>query len=109
MGDAEAFAFILAECAAEHDAALLLAVIDERLRALAAARDDRRHGVATLLGLGDVEGDQLPLGPGADRAPRRLGEQAMAREHVLEPLLEDHIERLAQPEQQMLRPRTPIF
>src|SRR6476659_452413 len=98
MGDAEPLALALAERAAEHHAAFLAAIIDQRLRALAAARDDRRHGVAALLRLGDVEGDRLALGPGADRAARRLGEQARAREHVLEPLGEDHVERGAQSE-----------
>ena len=98
-----------AERAAEHHAAFLAAVIDQRLRALAVARDHGGHRVGALLRLGHVEADRLPLGPGADRAARRLGEQAVALEHVLEPFGEDHVERGAQREQQMLGRRAAYF
>src|SRR5918993_3661936 len=64
----------------------LAAVVRNRLRARAVAHAHGRHRVGALLRLGAVEADRLPLRPGGHRVARRLGEEAMAREHVLQPL-----------------------
>ena len=72
MGNAERLALVLAEAAPEHHAAFVAAIVRERLRACAVAHHHGGHRIGALLRLGDVEGDRLPLGPGADRAARRL-------------------------------------
>ena len=51
----------------------------------------------------------LAFRPNADGAPHRLGQQPMALEHVLQPLLEQQVERLAQAVQQMFGRRAGIF
>ena len=93
----------------EHHAAFLAAVIDERLRALAVARDDRRHGVGALLRLGGIEARSPAPRPRCrprGASPRRAGGGGETR---LQPFGEDHVERGAQREQQVLRRRAAIF
>src|SRR5437868_12156453 len=53
----------------------------------------------------DVEVDRLALRPDRDRPAHRLGEQAVAQENIFQLFLQQHVERLAQPEQKLLRRR----
>ena len=108
MGDPERLAGEFADPDAEHHAAFLLAVALQRSR-IVAVHHHRRDRVGALAGLGDVEAEHLALGPDRDRAAHRFAEQAMAQEHVFEPLLEQHVDRLAQREQQMHRRGAGIF
>ena len=87
---------------------LLVAIGAQRL-GIVAVHQHAGDRVGALAGLDDVEADRLAFRPDADGAAHRLGQQPMAPEHVLEPLLEQHVERLAQAEQQMLGRRAGIF
>ena len=62
-----------------------------------------------LAGFGDIEAEHLALGPDRDRAAHRFAEQAMAQEHVVEPFVEQHVDGLAQREQQVHRRGAGIF
>src|SRR4051812_22252699 len=100
MGDAEGLALQIADANAEHHAAFFLAVAVQR-HGIVAVDQHRRHGVGALGRLCDVEADHLALGPGRNRAPYRLAEQAVTQECVFQPFFKQHIDRLAQCEQQM--------
>src|SRR4029453_13033291 len=66
MRDAKRLARQLAEADAEHDTALLVAVVDQPARIGPAVHDNGRHGVGALLRLPDVENEGLAPRPGPD-------------------------------------------
>ena len=80
-----------------------------RLRVEAFLQQDRGDGVGALGRLDDIEFHRAALGPHRDRAAHRLGQQGVPPEDVLQPLFEQHVDRLAQAEQQVLRRRPAVF
>src|SRR6185312_13934336 len=109
MGDPKRLTDEFADAGSEHEPALLLAKALQRDRIVATRYRHRRDGVGALSGFRDVEAERLALGPVRNRAAHRLGEQAVAPERVVEPFGEQHVEGLAQREQQMDRRRAGIF
>src|SRR5438132_13377924 len=108
VGDPESAALQLTNPAAEDDAALLATIVAERAR-LAALDEHRGHRVGALLGADDVERDRVRLRPPAHGVARRLREQRVAANRRVEAFLEEHIERLAQAEEQVLRRRASVL
>src|SRR5262249_30937522 len=102
MRDAKRLARELAEADAEHDTAFLVAVVDQPARIGPAVHDDGRYGIRALLGFRDVESQRLALGPFRNGAADRLRQQAMPQEDVVEPLLQQHGQRLPQREHEVL-------
>src|SRR3984957_13394642 len=109
MGDANGLAGELADALAENDAAFLVAEGAQRLRIMAAVHQHRGDGVGTLGRLDDVEADRLAFRPDADGATHRFRQQLMSPEDVVEAFLEQHVERLAHAEQQVLGRGAGVF
>ena len=109
MGDPERLPLQFADPDPQHHTAFFLAIAMQRDRIVTASHDHCRDGVGTLGRLRDVEAEHLALGPHGNRATNRAGQQAMAQEHILKSLLEDHVDGLAQREQQMHRRGAGIF
>src|SRR6266550_8510341 len=106
--DPERAALQITNPAAEYDAALLTTIVAERAR-LAALHEHCGHRVRALLGADDVERDRVRLRPPAHGVARRLREQRVAADRRVEAFLEEHIERLAQAEEQVLRRRASVL
>ena len=96
MADPEHRALHRAESHTQRQVELLRRVSDERVRVEAGRHDDRGQRVGMLLGplAEDAEAER------ADGAPARLGQAGVPREHVGQPLVAQHRQRLPQPEQQ---------
>ena len=98
----------LAQADAEHHAALVAGVVEQRLR-VAPLHQDAGDGVGPLGRIGDVEGHNLPLGPPGDCRPRRLGQQRVPTDGVRQTFLLQHVDGFAQAEQQVLGRRAAVF
>src|SRR5262249_32634187 len=109
MGDAEGLALQVADADAEHHAAFFLAIAMQPVRAVIARHQHGGPRVGALSRFADVEGKHLALGPDRDRAPHRLAEQAVALEYVSESFRKQHVDGLAQREQQVHRRGAGIF
>ena len=74
-----------------------------------AVHDDGGHRVRALGRLSDIEAQHLAFGPDSDRAAYCFGQQPMTQKRVFELLVEQHVDGLAQREQQMHRRGAGIF
>ena len=108
MRDAERLAGQAADADTQHDAAFLARVVANGFR-VAVLHENVGHRVRALGGIDDVEGENLTLGPAADRAPHGLCQQSVTLECVLQAFREQDVERLAHAEQQVLRRRAAVF
>ena len=77
VGDAEGLAGQLAQADAQHHAALVAAVVEQRLR-VAPLHQDVGDRVGPLGRVDDVEGQHLAFDPLGHRGPRRFGQQGVA-------------------------------
>ena len=83
-------------------------VVEQRL-GVAALHQDAGDGIGALGRVGDVERQHLALGPLGDGGARRLGQQRVAADGVRQALLLEHVDGLAQAEQQVLRRRAAVL
>ena len=102
MGDAEGLAVQFANPDAEHDTAFFLAIAMQWHRVIT-VRHDRGNRIGALGCFGNIDAEHLALRPARHGASHGLAEQAMALKGVFQPLGEQHVDRLAQREQQVHR------
>src|SRR5262249_46361997 len=106
--DPERAALQITNPTAEDDAALLATIVAEHAQ-LAALYEHRGHRVRALLGTQDIERERVRLRPPAHGVARGFGEQRVAADRRVEAFLEEHVQRLAQAEEQVLRRRASVL
>ena len=78
-------------------------------RVVAVVHGDGGHRIRALAGFRDIETEHLSLGPDRDRAADRFGQQSVAQKGVFESFGKQHVQGLAQGEQQVHRGSAGIF
>src|SRR5258708_1649928 len=95
MTDPEHATAELAQPHAEREVEAIARSGDHDIRVEAVRHHDRGEAVGVRVGLLAEDAEA----PGADRRANAVGQPVVPREHVVEALLEQHVERLAEPEQ----------
>ena len=109
VSDAESLAFHFSKPRPEYDAAFSVAVILQWAGIATIGHKDSRHRIRTLARFRDIELDRLSFLPHGNGAADRLSQQTVAKEHVVKPFFEQHVEGLAQREHKVLRWCASVF